>query len=386
MCLSLVVMLVASLFSAACSAEELCTDGICVSDADSENTRTMEVNSNGDTTSSENLNGDGDFWNDVNDVDVMENNNDAVNPKEQAQAILTRMKKRSSERKQNNENNSIKPNKKQVEVTPEMEAYFQELIDSGGDHSRLSVLSDLLSGTKSSTPVADMPTIILTDKETADEHLRQSWGATSEEKLKRDRKEEVESLDRLRNIFTKTLSSENNIGNSSESGGSKGAAINLANMLEELFGGEEDEFDGDNGMRDHTQKGFGAEQNPCPDFENSGKNGFLAPRMLHGYTDKTGSVPDEDSNLLSTNGCSMLGDKTKADNFGLWKCCNRHDICYGLCGSSLRFCERSFSTCMTSTCDAVDIGHDEESILANQKACRKKKQVCFVFLPQQPSI
>lgn len=81
--------------------------------------------------------------------------------------------------------------------------------------------------------------------------------------------------------------------------------------------------------------------------------------------------------MLSTNGCSMLGDKKDADDFGLWKCCNRHDICYGLCGSSLRFCERSFSTCMSSTCDAVDIGHDEKSIIANQEACRAKKRVRF---------
>jgi hypothetical protein len=378
--ISLIVMLGASLFSAACSAEELCTDGVCVSDAGLEDARTMEVNSNGDTTSSENF-----------------------NPQEQAQAILNRMKKRSSKRKQNNENNSKKPNdvqankktnNKKIEVTPEMERYFQDLIDSGGDHARLSVLSDLLSGTKTSTPVKDMPTIILTDKETADEHLRQSWGASNEEQMKRDRKEEVDSLDRLQSIFMESLSSADDDGNSSESrGSSEGTAVNLANMLEELFGGEEEEFDGDNGMRDHTQKGFGAEHNPCPDFKDSGKNGFSVPRMLHGYTDKNGVEPEEDTNVLSTNGCSMLGDKKKADNFGLWKCCNRHDICYGLCGSSLRFCERSFSTCMTSTCDAVDIGHDEESILANQEACRAKKQVCFhvsssisLHSKRQPSI
>ena len=379
--ITLVVMLGASLFFAACSAEELCTDGVCVSDADSEDPRTVEVNSNGET--------DGDFWDNVNNVDVEENNDDTVNPKErreQAQAILNRMKKRSSERKQNIENNSKKPNDVQankkannnkVEVTPEMERYFQDLIDSGGDHARLSVLSDLLSGTKTSMPVKDMPTIILTDKETADRHLRESWGANNEEKLKRDRKEEVDSLDRLRSIFMESLSSVDEGGNSSEAGGDQGTAVNLANMLEELFGGDEAEFDGDNGIRDHTQKGFGAEQNPCPNFEDSGKTGFPAPRMLHGYTDKNGVEPEEDTNMLSTNGCSMLGDKKDADDFGLWKCCNRHDICYGLCGSSLRFCERSFSTCMSSTCDAVDIGHDEKSIIANQEACRAKKRVRF---------
>ena len=196
--ISLIVMLGASLFSAACSAEELCTDGVCVSDAGLEDARTMEVNSNGDTTSSENF-----------------------NPQEQAQAILNRMKKRSSKRKQNNENNSKKPNdvqankktnNKKIEVTPEMERYFQDLIDSGGDHARLSVLSDLLSGTKTSTPVKDMPTIILTDKETADEHLRQSWGASNEEQMKRDRKEEVDSLDRLQSIFMESLSSADDDG------------------------------------------------------------------------------------------------------------------------------------------------------------------------------
>ena len=365
MCISVVLMLGASLFSA-CSAEESCTDGVCVSDADSD-THTVEVNSDGGTTE--------DSWNNIDDAGVTENNNDGtINPKEPAQVISNNIKN-------GNDVQNAKPNKeahkKKNVVTPEMERYFQDLIDSGGDHARLSVLSDLLSGTKTSTPVKDMPTIIVTDKETADEHLRQSWGAHSEEQMKRDRKEEVDGLDRLRDIFKQSMASVDESGDSSDAGGSGGTAVNLANMLEELFGGEDVEFEGDDGMRDHTQKGFGAERNPCPNFQDSGKNGFLAPLMLHGYTDKNGVEPkkDIDTNLLSTNGCSMLGDAIDKDDFGLWKCCNRHDVCYGLCGSSLRFCERSFSTCMTSTCDAVDIGHDEESIIANQEACRAKKRV-----------
>ena len=381
MCISIVLMLGTSLFSAS-SAGESCTDGVCVSEADSD-THTVEVNSDGDI-------GTEDVWNNIDDEGVTENNNDGtINPKEAAQVISNRMKKKSLNNiKKANDVQNAKPNKeankKKIEVTPEMERYFQDLIDSGGDHARLSVLSDLLSGTKTSTPVKDMPTIIVTDKETADEHLRQSWGAHSEEQMKRDRKSEVDALDRLRDIFTQSLSSVDEGGNGSDAGGSVGTAVNLANMLEELFGGEDVEFEGDNGMRDHTQKGFGVERNPCPNFKDSGKNGFLAPLMLHGYTDKNGVEPkkDIDTNLLSTNGCSMLGDTVEKDNFGLWKCCNRHDVCYGLCGSSLRFCERSFSTCMTSTCDAVDIGHDEESIIVNQEACRAKKRVrlcCLLF-------
>jgi hypothetical protein len=391
---SLLLLLGASIFSVS-FAEELCTDGICVSDDGDEQSPpvtteqyTVAVNSDGSTPNSAgnspSFTAD-DFWESIDDVDnVLKKQKNTINPKKDAREILNQLKEKNSERKQDKTNTNNNAAKNPVEITPEMERYFQDLIESGGDHARLSVLSDLLSGTKSSVPVENMPTIILTDKETADEHLRKTWHAGNEEAMKREHIQEAASIDRLRAVFENTLSStkEGNISDAT-------TAVNMANMIEELFGVEENEFDGDDGMSDHTQMGFGIERNPCPNFEDSGKTGFLVPRMLHGYVDKNGEVmPEENTYQLSANGCSSLGEDSKdKDDFGLWKCCNRHSMCYGLCGSSLRFCERSYSTCMASTCDAIDIGHDEASIIANQEACRQKKKVSlFSFLFYKPFV
>ena len=42
------------------------------------------------------------------------------------------------------------------------------------------------------------------------------------------------------------------------------------------------------------------------------------------------------------------------ESFGLWKCCNGHDVCYSSCGASFAHCESTFKTCMTQVCDALD--------------------------------
>ena len=46
-----------------------------------------------------------------------------------------------------------------------------------------------------------------------------------------------------------------------------------------------------------------------------------------------------------------------SENFGLYKCCNGHDLCYATCGTSKEYCEKVFKTCMTDTCKN-GFGHD----------------------------
>ena len=51
------------------------------------------------------------------------------------------------------------------------------------------------------------------------------------------------------------------------------------------------------------------------------------------------------------NGCGPKGMQVK-ESFGLYKCCNGHDLCYSTCGTSKDFCERVFKACMAKTCYA----------------------------------
>ncbi|KAA8494766.1 hypothetical protein FVE85_3007 [Porphyridium purpureum] len=50
------------------------------------------------------------------------------------------------------------------------------------------------------------------------------------------------------------------------------------------------------------------------------------------------------------NGCGPQGLEVK-EPFGLWPCCNRHDACYSVCGSSLKYCETAFKLCMRDVCE-----------------------------------
>mmetsp|Transcript_12056 Transcript_12056/g.16380 ORF Transcript_12056/g.16380 Transcript_12056/m.16380 type:complete len:237 (+) Transcript_12056:106-816(+) len=62
------------------------------------------------------------------------------------------------------------------------------------------------------------------------------------------------------------------------------------------------------------------------------------------------AAPTENSQYrLRANGCGPEGMQVFED-FGLHKCCNQHDICYGICGTSYNFCEKSFVKCMTQVC------------------------------------
>lgn len=49
------------------------------------------------------------------------------------------------------------------------------------------------------------------------------------------------------------------------------------------------------------------------------------------------------------NGCGPKGMRMD-EKFGLVPCCNRHDICYWLCGTEHSFCEKQFKRCMRKVC------------------------------------
>lgn len=71
----------------------------------------------------------------------------------------------------------------------------------------------------------------------------------------------------------------------------------------------------------------------------SGNKEFIVPRPLKQL--KKG--------VLVANGCGPQGMQAK-EPFGLWRCCNRHDICFSSCGTDAAFCERRYAACMVKRC------------------------------------
>jgi secretory phospholipase A2 len=65
------------------------------------------------------------------------------------------------------------------------------------------------------------------------------------------------------------------------------------------------------------------------------------------------AVPGDDQFTdahLFANGCGPTGMQM-SEPYGLYKCCNGHDICYGLCGTTHSFCEKQFKKCMKKVCE-----------------------------------
>jgi hypothetical protein len=62
------------------------------------------------------------------------------------------------------------------------------------------------------------------------------------------------------------------------------------------------------------------------------------------------AAPTEDpAYRLRANGCGPEGLQVQ-EPFGLHKCCNGHDVCYGTCGVHFEYCERKFDECMQRVC------------------------------------
>jgi secretory phospholipase A2 len=72
-------------------------------------------------------------------------------------------------------------------------------------------------------------------------------------------------------------------------------------------------------------------------------------------------VPKELDSLLEqprrnqyiANGCGPEGMQVE-EPFGLWQCCNGHDVCYSTCGAKFGHCESEFGRCMKGVCDRLE--------------------------------
>lgn len=60
------------------------------------------------------------------------------------------------------------------------------------------------------------------------------------------------------------------------------------------------------------------------------------------------------------DGC---GPKNKPvdESFGLWICCNRHDVCYSSCGTTHKYCEDEFKKCIDEVCIGGHLQKEDQS-------------------------
>jgi len=76
-------------------------------------------------------------------------------------------------------------------------------------------------------------------------------------------------------------------------------------------------------------------------------------------------APTEDESYkIECNGCGPKGMQIK-EPFGLYRCCNNHDLCFATCGTSQDFCEELFTSCMSKVCRSFGSGERRE-------ACQKQ--------------
>ncbi|CAE8594857.1 unnamed protein product [Polarella glacialis] len=69
--------------------------------------------------------------------------------------------------------------------------------------------------------------------------------------------------------------------------------------------------------------------------------------------------------FFAANGCGPQGMQIK-ESFGLHRCCNGHDVCFSVCGTSHKFCEDEFSSCMKQVC--------KKPLSGKKKACKEQAQ------------
>jgi len=67
---------------------------------------------------------------------------------------------------------------------------------------------------------------------------------------------------------------------------------------------------------------------------------------------------------LIANGCGPQGMQVD-EPFGLWRCCNRHDVCFSACDVKFDYCEKQFKKCIKERC-AHDDNKGKESECKSQ--------------------
>ena len=89
-----------------------------------------------------------------------------------------------------------------------------------------------------------------------------------------------------------------------------------------------------------------------------GPGTFVAPVSLQSLLD------EKPQHQFVANGCGPEGMEID-EPYGLWRCCNGHDVCYSTPAAAFSFCESEFSSCMANACGDFQDGD-------TSKACHKQ--------------
>jgi len=81
-------------------------------------------------------------------------------------------------------------------------------------------------------------------------------------------------------------------------------------------------------------KPSGADGSVCPEGQ------FAAPKLHTSLA----------RGAIVANGCGPQGMQV-AEDFGLWRCCNRHDVCFSACDIKFSYCESMYKECLTTRCN-----------------------------------
>ncbi|CAE7372349.1 Pla2g12a [Symbiodinium natans] len=94
-------------------------------------------------------------------------------------------------------------------------------------------------------------------------------------------------------------------------------------------------------------------------LQNTGKGGKGSPRADACPAGQSPVPKLDQHSRMTANGCGPQGLVVKEPH-GLFRCCNSHDVCFSVCGTSHDFCEDEFSKCMKEVCQTPLSGEHQE--------------------------
>jgi secretory phospholipase A2 len=95
------------------------------------------------------------------------------------------------------------------------------------------------------------------------------------------------------------------------------------------------------------------------EFCDAGK--FKAPVSLNSL------LQQQPRRQFTANGCGPEGMEVK-EPFGLWRCCNGHDVCYSTPTADFPFCESTFTSCMKKVCNELEADDSANSVKCHKQA------------------
>lgn len=80
------------------------------------------------------------------------------------------------------------------------------------------------------------------------------------------------------------------------------------------------------------------------------------------------AVPKTDNHkAMTANGCGPQGMQMP-EPYGLFRCCNFHDVCFSTCGTAFDWCEQEFAACLKRVCKTLPKGDERKGCKDQSKS------------------